>query len=121
MTAESVVGPEGGAPEGLAMTVESRDIWLTNRSVSGRTVGEIREEADPGQARGIYLGGITRGVQTLPPPDGRGGDHRSGSLKRAGDRTGGSPRQLLDGQVGRKRRRECRELAEHGLPREQSA
>jgi hypothetical protein len=57
MTAESVVGPEGGAPEGLAMTVESRDIWLTNRSVSGRTVGEIREEADPGQARGIYLGG----------------------------------------------------------------
>jgi hypothetical protein len=62
MTAESVVGPERGAPEGLAMTVESRDIWLTNRSVSGRTVGEIREEADPGQARGIYLGGITRGV-----------------------------------------------------------
>ena len=66
LDAERVIGPERADRDGLDLTVESRDVWLTNAGVSGKTVQQIRDESTPQSARGVYLGGITRGVQTLP-------------------------------------------------------
>lgn len=66
LDAERVIGPERADRDGMDLTVESRDVWLTNAGVSGKTVQQIRDESTPQSARGVYLGGITRGVQTLP-------------------------------------------------------
>ncbi|MBV9919850.1 MAG: aspartate-alanine antiporter, partial [Pseudonocardia sp.] len=64
--AEELVGPELSDRDGMNMTVESRDIWLTNTTIDGKRLQQIRDQSDE-RARGVYLGGITRGIETLPP------------------------------------------------------
>lgn len=66
LAAARVIGPERAEQDGMDLTVESRDVWMTNGAVSGKTVEQVREGATPERARGVYVGGITRGVQTLP-------------------------------------------------------
>jgi aspartate-alanine antiporter len=64
---DTIIGPERDYLDSLQFSVESRDIWLTNARVSGKTIAELYAEADPEQSRGVYLGGLTRGEVSLPP------------------------------------------------------
>lgn len=86
--AEKILGRECADRNGLNMTVESRDIWLTASRIDGKTLQQVQDQAAAPAARGVYLGGITRGVQTLPP--------LPGTVIRAGDvvTLTGAPRDL---------------------------
>jgi aspartate-alanine antiporter len=64
--AAALLGPELDDPLGRSVALETREIWLTAPAVAGRSIGDIRDRADPLVRRGIFLVALTRGDQRLP-------------------------------------------------------
>jgi putative transport protein len=63
----SVLGPRSSEvtdPELLEIPVASFDLYVTNKAVTGRTLGTIAETLE--EARSVLLRGITRGDQSIP-------------------------------------------------------
>ena len=52
-TASGYFGREVTAPNGLLLVQESREIILTNRSLSGRAVGEIHDQVNVDTRHGV--------------------------------------------------------------------
>jgi putative transport protein len=50
---EELLGPERGDQDSLNMTVESRDIWLTNTAIDGKTLQEYRTSRPTGRGGSI--------------------------------------------------------------------
>jgi len=62
-----VLGPKSSEvadPELLEIPVASFDLYVTNRTVAGKSLGELVETVD--EARSVLLRGITRGEQSIP-------------------------------------------------------
>lgn len=62
-----VLGPKSSEvadPELLEIPVASFDLYVMNRAVGGKSLGEIVETVD--EARSVLLRGITRGEQSIP-------------------------------------------------------
>jgi putative transport protein len=63
LQAEREIGPELDDPALLSVPVKSVAAVVTNADVSGRTLGELGQNAS---LRGVYLESIARGTVTLP-------------------------------------------------------
>ncbi|ASL43430.1 Aspartate/alanine antiporter [Burkholderia sp. AD24] len=66
VTASASLGEEidGG---GFDQIVATRlDVVLTRRDAEGLTIAQVRERADPEQARGVYIAAVTRLETTMP-------------------------------------------------------
>ena len=61
--AEREIGPEVDDPILLSVPVKAAAVVVTNREVSGKTIGELAE--DPA-GRGVYLESIQRGTELMP-------------------------------------------------------
>ncbi|NUR84677.1 MAG: aspartate-alanine antiporter [Nonomuraea sp.] len=68
--ADAVVGPEVGDASGLDLDLDVAEVQLTERKLSGATLGDLRESVPREQRRGVYLTGITRMEQGLPVESG---------------------------------------------------
>ena len=62
--AEHEIGPEFDDLETLAVPMKSMTVVVTNRSVVGKTLGELA--ADRQAARGVYLESLKRGDEEMP-------------------------------------------------------
>ena len=54
------------APAELSLVLESREIILTNRALSGRDVGEIHDHANVETRHGVFLTAVKRMGRDLP-------------------------------------------------------
>ena len=59
-------GREVAAPAGLRLVQESRELILTNRALSGRSVGDIHDHASVDTRHGVYLTLVKRMGLDLP-------------------------------------------------------
>ena len=65
-SATTLFGREVGAPDGLVLVQESREIILTNRALSGREIGEIHDHVNVETRHGVFLTAIKRMGHELP-------------------------------------------------------
>jgi len=65
-TAPAYFGREVSAPNGLLLVQENREIILTNKALSGRTVGAIHDQANIGTRHGVFLRSVKRMGLQLP-------------------------------------------------------
>ena len=64
--ASTYFGREIAAPDGLLLVQENREIILTNRSLSGREVGEIHDHVNVETRHGVFLTSVRRMGLELP-------------------------------------------------------
>ena len=60
------LGREVDAPTGLRLVQESRELVLTNKALSGRTVGDIHDKANAATRHGVFLTLVKRMGIELP-------------------------------------------------------
>jgi len=65
-SATTLFGREVGAPDGLVLVQESREIILTNRALSGREIGEIHDHVNVETRHGVFLTAVKRMGLELP-------------------------------------------------------
>lgn len=65
-TASDLFGPEVTAPAGFQLVEENREIILTNRALSGRTVADIHDHANVETRHGVFLTEVKRMGLGLP-------------------------------------------------------
>jgi putative transport protein len=65
-SATTLFGREVGAPNGLVLIQESREIILTNRALSGREIGEIHDHVNVETRHGVFLTAVKRMGLELP-------------------------------------------------------
>jgi aspartate-alanine antiporter len=90
------LGREVDAPAGLRVVQENRELILTNKALSGRTVGDIHDSANTATRHGVFLRVVKRMGIELPLLD-KLELHRGDELHLVG-----SPRDLdrVQGQIG---------------------
>jgi len=64
--ASSMLGPEVVAPPDMAVVLESREIILTNREMSGREVGKMHDDINVATRHGVFLTAAKRMGRDLP-------------------------------------------------------
>ena len=62
----ALFGDEVAAPDGLRLILERREIILTNRALSGRSIGEIHDTVNVDTRRGVFLTAAKRMGRDLP-------------------------------------------------------
>jgi putative transport protein len=65
-TACVLLGREVRPPDGLLLVQENRELILTNRALSGRTIGEIHDHANVETRHGVFLTAVKRMGLELP-------------------------------------------------------
>jgi putative transport protein len=65
-TASVLLGREVRPPDGLLLVQENREIILTNRALSGRTIGEIHDQVNVETRHGVFLTMVKRMGLDLP-------------------------------------------------------
>jgi putative transport protein len=65
-TASYFFGREVPAPNGLALVLETREVILTNRALSGRSIGEIHDHVNVATRHGVFLTSVKRMGLDLP-------------------------------------------------------
>ena len=65
-TASVLLGREVRPPDGLLLVQENREIILTNRALSGRTIGEIHDQVNVETRHGVFLTAVKRMGLDLP-------------------------------------------------------
>jgi putative transport protein len=68
-TASLLLGREVRPPNGLLLVEENREIILTNRALSGRTIGEIQSQVNVETRHGVFLAAVKRMGLDLPVLD----------------------------------------------------
>jgi len=63
VNAEREIGPELDDPALLSMSVGAASVVVTNRTLAGRTIGELGEDRG---MRGVYLQSLQRGTELMP-------------------------------------------------------
>jgi len=64
--ASSMLGPEVVAPPDMAVVLESREIILTNREMTGREVGKMHDDINVATRHGVFLTAAKRMGRDLP-------------------------------------------------------
>lgn len=64
--AATYFGPETAAPDSLQLVEEQREIILTKKDLSGKTIGQINDQIDIETQHGVYLVAIKRMGRDLP-------------------------------------------------------
>ena len=64
--ASSMLGPETVAPLDLAVVLESREIILTNRELTGREMGKMHDDINVATRHGVFLTAAKRMGRDLP-------------------------------------------------------
>jgi putative transport protein len=64
--AARAIGTEVADKRFSAVAGERVDVVLTRRDLEGRTVAQLRQQADPQQGRGVYIAAVTRLESTVP-------------------------------------------------------
>ena len=66
VTASAVLGSEAAAPADFQLVEESREIILTNRALSGRSIADIHDHAAIETRHGVFLTAVKRMGLNLP-------------------------------------------------------
>ncbi|MBO9648399.1 MAG: aspartate-alanine antiporter [Variovorax sp.] len=69
VSAASVFGKELFDVEGMELTMQRREIVLTNKELAGKTIGQIRDATTSATRHGLFLVSISRSGKTLPLQD----------------------------------------------------
>lgn len=64
------IGTEEPAAAGMDMVLHLRDVVFTRPGANGKTIGELKAQADAAAKHGVYIAGITRMERPLPVLDG---------------------------------------------------
>ncbi|OTP70927.1 aspartate-alanine antiporter [Caballeronia sordidicola] len=64
--ASNMLGPEVVAPPDMAVVLESREIILTNREMTGREVGKMHDDINVATRHGVFLTAAKRMGRDLP-------------------------------------------------------
>ncbi|MGO1076221.1 aspartate-alanine antiporter [Inquilinus sp. CA228] len=64
------IGAEEAAAAGMEMVLHLRDVVFTRPGANGKTIGELKAQADATARHGVYIAGITRMERPLPVLDG---------------------------------------------------
>jgi putative transport protein len=67
--ASVLLGREVRPPDGLVLVQENRELILTNRALSGRTIGEIHDQVNVETRHGVFLTAVKRMGLELPVLD----------------------------------------------------
>ena len=64
--ASDLLGNEVGAPDNFRLVLENREMILTNRALSGRSIGDIHDQANIATRHGVFLTEVKRMGRSLP-------------------------------------------------------
>lgn len=64
--AATYFGPETAAPNSLQLVEEQREVILTKKDLSGKTIGQINDQMDIETQHGVYLVAVKRMGRDLP-------------------------------------------------------
>lgn len=70
VAAAPAIGTEEAAAAGMDMVLHLRDVVFTRPGANGKTIGELKAQADAAAKHGVYIAGITRMERPLPVLDG---------------------------------------------------
>lgn len=66
VSSAAILGRELYDVEGMALTMQRREIVLTNKNLDGKTIGEVRDATTSATRHGVFLVSIARAGKDLP-------------------------------------------------------
>jgi len=66
VSSTAILGRELYDVEGMELTMQRREIVLTNKNLDGKTIGEVRDATTSATRHGVFLVGIGRAGKDLP-------------------------------------------------------